>query len=189
MGHPGKLFVLSAPSGAGKTTIAKAALSTFPAMRFSVSATTRPKRPGEVEGKDYFFLTKEEFVAKREAGELVEWEEVFLNFYGTLRREVDRTLTAGEAMLFDVDVKGALSIKSAYPDDAVLIFIRPPSLEELKRRLTTRKTEDEETIQRRLSRAEMELAEGQQFDHIVINDDLARATDEVCTIIRDHLNS
>ena len=189
MGRPAKLYVLSAPSGAGKTTIAKAVLATFPAMSFSVSATTRPQRPGEEHGKDYFFLTKEEFVAKREAGQLVEWEEVFLNFYGTLREEVERALAGGEGMLFDVDVKGALSIKAAYPDDAVLIFIRPPSLEELKRRLTARKTEDEQTIERRLSRAEMELAEGATFDHTVINDDLERATAEVCSIVRQYMHS
>lgn len=183
-----RLFVLSAPSGAGKTTIAKSVLSTFPDMRFSVSATTRPQRPGEEHGRDYFFLSKEEFERRRDAGNLVEWEEVFLNFYGTLKQEVDRALHGSEHMLFDVDVKGALSIKAAYPLEAVLIFIRPPSLEELKRRLITRMTEDQQTIERRLARAAMELAEGEKFDHMVINDDLPRATNEVCTIVREYVN-
>lgn len=189
MGKTGRLFVLSAPSGSGKTTIAKSVLATFPSMSFSVSATTRPQRPGEQHGKDYFFLSKAEFEAKRDAGELVEWEVVFLNLYGTLRSEVDRALRSGEHMMFDVDVKGALSIKSAYPTDAVLIFIRPPSLDELKRRLTDRKTEDAQTIERRLARAEMELAEGAKFDHTVINDDLARATEEVCSIVRTYITT
>lgn len=188
MGATGRLFVLSAPSGAGKTTIAKAVMAAFPSMTFSVSATTRPQRPGEEHGKDYFFLSKAEFEAKRDAGELVEWEEVFLNYYGTLKSEVDRALSHGESMLFDVDVKGALSIKRVYPDDAVLIFIRPPSFEELKRRLTSRKTEDTATIERRLARAEMELGEGAKFDHTVINDDLERATAEVCSIVRTYLS-
>jgi len=141
----------------------------------------------ERNGKDYFFLSKDDFVAKREAGELVEWEEVFLNFYGTLKQEVDRILRNKEIMLFDVDVKGALSIQAAYPEDAVLIFIRPPSLEELKRRLISRRTEDSRTIERRLARAEMEMAEGRRFDHSVINDDLSRATNEVCKIVRTYI--
>ena len=187
MGRTARLFVLSAPSGAGKTTIAKSVLSAFPSMRFSVSATTRTQRPGEEHGKDYFFLTKDDFVAKRDAGELVEWEEVFLNFYGTLKREVERTLRNNESMLFDVDVKGALSIQAAYPEDAVLLFIRPPSLEELKRRLVSRRTEDAQTIERRLARAEMELAEGEKFDHIIINDNLGRATEEVCALVRNYV--
>ncbi len=188
MARTGTLVVLSAPSGAGKTSIAKSVLTEFSSMRFSVSATTRPQRPGEENGKDYFFLSREEFVAKREAGDLVEWEEVFLNLYGTLRSEVDRALDAGETMLFDVDVKGALSIKRAYPENAVLIFVRPPSLDELKRRLVSRRTEDEATIERRLARAEMELEEGKKFDYTVINDDLDRATREVCSIIRSQMD-
>jgi guanylate kinase len=185
-GDGGKLFVLSAPSGAGKTSIAKAILNIFPAMKFSVSATTRRQRPGETDGTDYFFLTKEAFERKVKAGELVEWEEVFLNYYGTLKSEVDRALSNGDQMLFDVDVKGALSIKAAYDEHAVLIFIRPPDLEELHRRLAARKTEDAETIARRLARASMELQEGQRFDHVVVNDTLERAIGEVASIIRTH---
>jgi guanylate kinase len=186
MKSAGRLFVLSAPSGAGKTSIAKSILAAFPSMRFSVSATTRKQRAGEVDGKDYFFLTKETFEQKIGNGELVEWEEVFLNFYGTLKSEVDRALKNGDRMLFDVDVKGALSIKAAYQDRAVLIFIRPPNLEELERRLSTRKTEDAETIARRLARASMELREGERFDYTVVNDDLQRAIEEVASIVRTH---
>lgn len=186
MRSSGKLFVLSAPSGSGKTSIAKAILAAFPDMTFSVSATTRKQRPGEVHGKDYFFLSKEDFERKRNLGELVEWEEVFLNFYGTLKSEVDKALRGGERMLFDVDVKGALSIQAAYPEHAVLIFIRPPTLEELERRLSSRKTEDAETIARRLARASMELKEGERFDHTVVNDDLERSIGEVASIVRAH---
>jgi guanylate kinase len=153
-------------------------------MRFSVSATTRPQRPGEVNGRDYFFLTREAFESKVSKGELVEWEEVFLNLYGTLRSEVERTLANGETMLFDVDVKGALSIRRAYPDRSVLIFVRPPSLDDLRKRLEQRRTEDEATIQRRLARANMEMNEAASFDHVVVNDVLERAIGQVRDIVR-----
>ncbi|MCU0454265.1 MAG: guanylate kinase, partial [Bacteroidetes bacterium] len=152
MATSGKLIVLSAPSGAGKTSIAKVLLQRFPRLTFSVSATTRPMRPGEVHGRDYFFLTKEDFRRRIDQGDLVEWEEIYTNYYGTLRSEVDRTLTNGQMMLFDVDVKGALSIKAKYPNDAVLIFVAPPSVEELRTRLVNRKTEDAATVERRMAR-------------------------------------
>jgi guanylate kinase len=182
----GKLIVISAPSGCGKTTIAKAILRRYPEMLFSVSATTRSKRPGEIDGKDYFFLTKGEFqdLIKRE--ELVEWEEIYGNYYGTLKSEVDRALARGMVMLFDVDVKGALSIKRKYANDAVLIFIKPPSLEALQKRLLDRKTEDEATVLRRLQRVPMELEKGKEFDYQVVNDDLAAAIREVEEIVQRH---
>jgi guanylate kinase len=179
----GKLIVLSAPSGAGKTSIAKVLLQRFPLMTFSVSATTRSMRPGEVHGRDYFFLTKEDFRRRVEQGELVEWEEIYTNYYGTLKSEVDRALANGQVMLFDVDVKGALSIKAKYPRDAVLIFVAPPSVEELRTRLLNRKTEDTATIERRMARVPMEMEAGAQFDHRVVNDDLQRASDEVTDIV------
>lgn len=156
-------------------------------MRFSVSATTRPRRDGEVEGKDYFFLSREAFEQRIRTGELVEWEEVFLNLYGTLRSEVDRALTLGDCMLFDVDVKGALSIRKAYPERSLLIFVRPPSLDELRKRLVQRKTEDDATIARRLDRASMEMEMASSFDHTVVNDDLEKAIAEVITIVRPRL--
>ena len=181
---PGRLIVLSAPSGSGKTTIAKAILRKYPEMLFSVSATTRPMRSGEVEGRDYFFLTREAFEARVRKGDLAEYEEIYGNYYGTLKSEVDRVLKRGGIMLFDVDVKGALSIKRIYPNDAVLIFITPPSVEALKQRLRGRKTEDEATIKRRLDRVTMEMEMGNQFDHRVLNDRVEKAVDEVDAIVR-----
>jgi guanylate kinase len=182
----GKLIVISAPSGCGKTTIARAILQKYPTMLFSVSATTRAPRTGEQDGKDYFFLTKEDFQRRVQAGELVEWEEIYSNYYGTLRSEVDRSLNRGKVMLFDVDVKGALSIKKHYPHDSVLIFIKPPNFEVLKQRLLNRKTENEATIKRRLDRVPMELDKGSQIDWQVVNDDLQKAIDNVDHIIRQH---
>jgi guanylate kinase len=185
----GRLIVISAPSGSGKTTIARAIMQKYPAMLFSVSATTRAPRTGEVNGRDYFFLTQDEFQRRIKSGELVEWEEIYGNYYGTLRSEVDRTLTQGKIMLFDVDVKGALSIKRTYPQDSVLIFIKPPSFEALKQRLLNRKTEDEATIRRRLDRVPMELEKGNQLDWQVVNDDLQVAIDRVDEIIREQTDS
>jgi guanylate kinase len=181
------LFVLSAPSGAGKTTIARAVLRCFPALRFSVSATTRPKRPVETHGKDYFFLTRGEFEARIAAGGLVEWEEIFGNLYGTLTSEVDAALAAGEHLLFDVDVKGALSIKRIYGDAALIIFIRPPDLGILRARLERRGTDTPEVIDRRLERAAWEIDQAPAFDRTVINDDLTRSVPEVEDIIRAHI--
>lgn len=183
--HKGKLIVISAPSGAGKTTIAKAVMARYPTIEFSVSATTRAIRKGEKEGVDYFFLTREEFEMRVKKGMLVEWEEIYGNLYGTLRSEVDRALSQGRVMLFDIDVKGGLSIKKAYPE-ALLIFIRPPSFEVLKDRLTKRNTEDPATLARRLARVPMELELGETFDRQVVNDKLDAAIAEVEELIREH---
>ncbi len=182
----GKLIVVSAPSGAGKTTIVKAILAKYPSMLFSVSATTRPKREMEVEGKDYFFLPRQEFERRTRVGELVEWEEIYGDLYGTLKIEVDRALTNGKAMLFDIDVKGSLSIKRKYPGDAVLIFVKPPSLEVLKSRLLNRKTEDEATFRRRIERVAMELGMAALFDYQVVNDDVQTAIAEVDKLVIAH---
>ncbi len=182
----GKLIVIAAPSGCGKTTIAQAIRKRHPAILFSVSATTRPIRPGEENGKDYFFLTREEFLKRREEGKLVESEEIYGNLYGTLKSEVDRVLDAGRVMLFDVDVKGALSIRRLYPHDAFLIFIAPPSLDVLRHRLENRKTEDAATIARRMARVPMELERGNEFDVQVVNDDLEKAIAEVNALVREH---
>lgn len=185
----GKLIVISAPSGSGKTTIARAIMKKYPSMLFSVSATTRLPRTGEVDGKDYFFLSRETFQHKVKQGDLVEWEEIYGNYYGTLKSQIDRALRQGSIMLFDVDVKGALSIKKAFPEDSVLIFIKPPSFEALQRRLLDRKTEDEATIRRRLDRVPMELEKGSQFDWQVVNDDLQTAINKVDEIIREQTDS
>ena len=183
-----KLIVLSAPSGSGKTTIAREILRRHPDFIFSISATTRPRRATEFDGKDYFFLTKEEFEKRILHSELVEWEEIYGHSYGTLRSEIERALKAGTTMLFDIDVKGALSIKRQFPGDAVLIFVQPPSIEVLSQRLLNRRTEDQETIHRRLERVPMEMASSNQFDVTVVNDDLGRATDEVDDIINSAIH-
>lgn len=184
-----KLFAFASPSGGGKTSIIKPMLQKYPEIEFSVSATTRAMRPGEVNGKDYFFLSKEEFEGLIASGGFVEHEFFFDNHYGTLKREVDRALAAGHSMIFDVDVKGALSIRRMYPNESVLIFIVPPSLEVLEQRLRNRKTEDEAKIQKRLQRAAMELETGKQFDVTVVNDLLEKAILDVDTIITNHITS
>jgi guanylate kinase len=182
----GKIIVVAAPSGAGKTSIAKEILRRNPLLRFSVSATTRAMRPGETDGKDYFFLPHGEFEKRIAAGAFVEWENIYGNLYGTLKSEVDVALEQGKHLLFDVDVKGALSIKRVYPE-ACLIFIRPPTVEVLEQRLRARLTEDAEALRRRLDRVPMELDQAVLFDRQVVNDILSRATDEVDTIVHTHL--
>jgi guanylate kinase len=188
MAANGKLVVISAPSGAGKTTIARAILAAHPALSFSVSATTRPRREHEQDGVDYFFLSREEFLRRRNAGEFVEWEEIYGNLYGTLKSEIDKALAAGRQLLFDVDVKGGLSLQRHYPD-ALLIFIRPPSLEVLKQRLIARGTEDEAAVNRRMERVAMEMERGRSFTHQAVNDELARATAEVEALVNTYLNN
>lgn len=184
-----KLFVVSAPSGGGKTTIVKAVLERHPDFEFSVSATTRAKRATEGEGKDYFFLPKAQFEQLIREKALIEHEEIYGNHYGTLKREVDRALLAGNCMVFDVDVHGGLSIKKLYGDKAVIMFIEPPSIQVLENRLRNRKTEDEETFQRRMARVASELEIGKQFDYRIVNDTLARAINEVDEIITRQLSS
>lgn len=186
MAFQGKLVVISAPSGAGKTSIAREVLHLNPSLAFSVSATTRSRRSGEEEGKDYFFLTSEEFLWRRDAGEFVEWETIYGNYYGTLKAEVDRAMKSGRHLLFDVDVKGGLSIKRQYPH-ALTVFIRPPSLEILQQRLRDRKTEDVQTLARRLERVPMELELGSAFEHQIVNDELPRAIAAVQTIVQRYL--
>jgi guanylate kinase len=185
----GKLIVISAPSGCGKTTIAKAVLAKNPEMLFSVSATTRLIRSGEVYGKDYFFLTTPEFEERIRIGDLVEWENIYDNYYGTLKSEINRALQQGHVMLFDVDVKGALSIRQNFPNDSVLIFIKPPSFEVLKSRLENRNTENSETLKKRLDRVPMELTQGSKFDFQIVNDDLQKAINEVNAIVKKYITS
>lgn len=161
------LFVFSAPSGAGKTTIIKELFKIFPNLRFSVSATTRPKRENETDGKDYHFITLCEFNDKNSGGEFIETEEVHGNFYGTLKKEIEPFLTSDTHIVFDVDVKGALSIKNLYPE-AVSIFVDVPE-EELVKRLKGRNTETEEVIQKRLSRIKLEIGLKDKFDYVIDN--------------------
>ena len=177
---------MSAPSGAGKTTIVKALLAKYPSMLFSVSATTRPRRETEVEGRDYFFLQRRDFERRIAAGELVEWEEIYGNLYGTLKSEVEKALTTGRTMLFDIDVKGGLSIKRMYADDSVIVFIKPPNIAVLRDRLLNRKTEDEATFKRRMDRVAMELGMASQFDYQVVNDNLEYAIAEVDKLVAEY---
>ena len=185
----GQLIMIAAPSGCGKTTIAKAILAKHPDMLFSVSATTRPKRSTEVEGKDHFFLTKEIFEEYLRLGNLAEWEEIYGNYYGTLKSEINRTLQQDRIMLFDIDVKGALSIRKHFPNESILIFIKPPSFEVLKNRLESRNTENLETLKRRLERVPLEMEQGQQFDFQVVNDDLQKAINEVDKIVQTSIKN
>jgi guanylate kinase len=182
MKRRGMLLVVSAPSGAGKTTIVKEVLRQYPSFGFSVSATTRQKRPGEVDGKDYFFISRDEFQRRIADGELVEFEEIYSNYYGTLKSEVEKALSNGQDIVFDVDVNGGLSIKAKFPE-AVLIFVKPPSAEILRKRLEGRGSETAEQIDRRMGRVQMELEKGERFDYIIINDELKRAVNEVFDII------
>jgi guanylate kinase len=185
----GKLIVISAPSGCGKTTIAKAILTKHPTMLFSISATTRPIRNGEVNGKDYFFLTKALFEERMRLGDLIEWENIYGNYYGTLKSEIDRALQQCRVMLFDVDVKGALSIQRHFSNDSILVFIKPPSVTVLKKRLEDRNTETAETLKRRLERVPMEMELGSKFDFQVVNDDLQQAIIEVDEIVQTSIRT
>jgi guanylate kinase len=176
------LLVLSGPSGVGKGTIVERVRARFPDLWESVSYNTRARRPTEVEGRDYHFVSREEFEALRDAGGFLEWFEVFGDLKGTPRAPVEEHLAAGDDVLLEVDVQGALRIRSLLPQ-AVLVFVAPPSLEELERRLRDRGTESAEALQRRLGEAERELAQAPDFDHEVVNDDLERVVAEVAGIL------
>ena len=185
--NKGCIIVVSAPSGAGKTTIVKNILKEFPEIVFSISATTRKKRKGETNSVEYFFITEEEFLQKIRDDEFIEWEKFYDYYYGSLKSFVNENVEQGKCVLFEVDVKGALSIKRIYPD-SILIYILPPSLEELTKRLKNRMTETEEDLQKRIARAEMELSLKDEFDNIVINDELEKAISEVKEIIKNKIN-
>ena len=184
----GKLVIFSAPSGSGKTTIVRELLKRFNCFEFSISATSRKPRGEEKDGKDYYFLSNEEFKACVERGEFVEWEEVYKGTcYGTLKREMERIWAKGNIILFDVDVMGGISLKRLFGDDACSVFIMPPSVEELERRLRGRGTDAEEVILKRIAKAEFELSKAPEFDHIVVNDKLDDAVSEVEKILNDFI--
>jgi len=174
--------ILSAPSGAGKTTIARQLLERRPDLGYSVSCTTRQRRVGETEGQDYHFLSREQFQAERDAGAFAEWAEVHGQYYGTLRREVERVLATGRHCLMDIDVQGARQFAAAFPD-TVLVFILPPSGEVLLQRLTGRGSEDGERLLVRLRNAKAEIADVGRYHYVVVNEDLGRAIERVSSII------
>ncbi|EZH72460.1 guanylate kinase [Aquimarina atlantica] len=187
--NQGKLIVLSAPSGSGKTTLVKYLLNQEELnLGFSISAASRQPRGGEVHGKDYYFLSLREFKDKIKAEEFLEWEEVYRdNFYGTLKTEVQRLWDNGKHVIFDIDVVGGLDIKSIFPDRTLAIFVKPPSIEELKIRLKKRKTESEDKINMRVAKASTEMATAPQFDAIITNDDLEKAKNEVYQLVKKFL--
>ncbi len=184
----GKLIIFSAPSGSGKTTLVHYVMAHVPHLVFSVSATSRPPRPGEKNGVDYYFISVEEFKKKIERGAFVEWEEVYENqYYGTLRSEVERIRMRGDSVVFDVDVKGGINIRKQYDGEALSVFVKPPSLEVLEERLRHRSTEDEKSIRKRLDRAAYELTFEPYFDKVVVNDQLEIARQKALEIVRDFL--
>ena len=174
--HQGKLVIFSAPSGAGKTTIVHHLLSKDFKLEFSISACTRAQRPGEVHGKDYYYISLEEFKKSISLDEFVEWEEVYKNnFYGTLKTEVERIWKSGHHVIFDVDVDGGLNLKKAFGERALAVFVMPPSLESLRERLEQRETETPDSITRRMGKAPIELQKSVLFDKVILNDDLESA--------------
>ncbi|MFN3872164.1 MAG: guanylate kinase [Ignavibacterium sp.] len=182
----GKIIVISSPSGGGKTTIVRKILAEFPEIVFSVSATTRPKRPDEIDGVHYFFLSEKEFEEKIKNNEFIEWERFYDYYYGTLKTFVLDNIEKGKTVLLEIDVKGALSVKKLFPD-AVLIFIDVPSFDELVNRLKKRKTETEADLQKRIDRAKMELSYKDKFDYIFINKDLEEVTSQIKSLLIDLL--
>ena len=184
----GKLIIFSAPSGAGKTTIVKHLLKSGLPLEFSISACSRSPRVGETHGKDYYFLSVEDFKEKIKNNEFIEWEEVYAgNFYGTLRSEMERIWGNGNHVLFDIDVKGGINLKNKFPADTLSIFVMPPSVKELEHRLTIRSTDDEATIRKRIDKAVFELKYADQFDVILINDVLEEAQQKAFNLVSDFI--
>jgi len=180
----GMMFVLSSPSGAGKTTLSRMLVAESPALQMSVSATTRPKRPGEIEGKDYYFVGQARFDAMVANGELLEWANVFDNRYGTPRAPVEAALSAGQDVLFDIDWQGTQQLRSRSPNDVVSVFILPPSVTALEQRLHTRAQDSDEVIRGRMKKAGDEMSHFDAYDYIVVNDNIGLAFESVRSILR-----
>lgn len=187
----GKLIIFSAPSGAGKTTIVKHLLNIKDLkLEFSISACTRKRRENEVNNKDYYFLTIDEFQAKIEEDSFIEWEEVYKNqYYGTLRSEIDRIKANNKNIIFDIDVRGGVNIKDQFGDNALAVFVMPPSIEELHKRLESRGTDSEKKIRKRLEKANYEMRFANKFDKIIINKNLDHAIKEAEKIVREFLSN
>jgi guanylate kinase len=179
----GFMFVLSSPSGAGKTTISRLLLQQYNDMKLSVSVTTREKRASEAEGVHYYFVRTPEFISMRDAGELLEWAEVHGNYYGTPRGPIENWLSQGTDVLFDIDWQGTLQLYEKARNDVVSVFILPPSIAELRQRLSRRAEDDATTIERRLENAREEIGHWKEYDYVLINDDLDRCFGEVTTIL------
>ncbi len=182
----GKLIIVAGPSGAGKGTVESAVMEKFPEIQFSVSVTTRPRRTYEIEGKHYYFISKAEFLKRIERNELVEWQEVYSkngHLYGTLRSCIDEALESGKLLLLDIDIKGGINVKKAYPENSVSIFIEPPSLEVMRERLVHRNTDSPDQIRIRLERMPEEMELGKQFDYTIVNADLDEAVKEFTDIL------
>jgi len=186
----GKLVIISAPSGAGKTTIARHLLDSLPKLSFSVSATTRTPRNNELNGKDYYFISASEFRNKIEKQEFVEWQEVYNDcLYGTLKSELERIWKSGKDVLFDVDALGGINLKKIFGTDSISIFIMPPSVEELESRLLKRNTDHAEKIRMRIEKATKEIGYADEFDHIVVNTQLETAKKETLDIVKSFLEN
>ncbi|MBP5189348.1 MAG: guanylate kinase [Bacteroidales bacterium] len=181
-------ILFSAPSGSGKTTIIKRLLQYFDCFEFSISATSREPREGERDGVDYYFLSPDEFEHRVQAGDFLEWEEVYAGTrYGTLKSEIERIADKGKVVIFDVDVNGGINIKRYFGDEAMAIFVMPPSIEVLEQRLRARGTESEESIRKRLGRSAKELSEADKFDITIVNDELDRAVAETKKVVEEFL--
>lgn len=179
-----KIIIITAPSGAGKTSITRYLLEKFPQLSFSVSAATRAPRDYEENGKDYYFMTVEAFQQRIQKGDFVEWEMVYEGkYYGTLKTELDRLWKEKKYPLLDIDVKGAIHVQQQYPQTSLSVFIEPPSVRELARRLASRGTETEESLQTRVNKAEYEMSFSHHFDHLIVNDDLQEACEEAEKLI------
>ena len=185
-----KIVIISAPSGAGKTSIVQYLLKKIPQLSFSISACSRKKRAAEINGKDYYFLSVEEFKNKISSGAFLEWEEVYENqFYGTLKSELTRISNAGKTTIFDVDVVGGLNIKTLFPKESLAVFIMPPSLTVLKKRLSKRGSETKKSLNVRLDIAEQEIARNNEFDAVILNDDFELACEEAKKVITNFITS
>lgn len=183
----GLLLPIAAPSGTGKTTVCRALMQDDDRFSFSVSCTTRPPRSYERDGIDYYFITPERFQDLIQQGAFIEWEQVFDHYYGTLRKVVEAALAEGKILLLDIDVKGALSIKKQYPQQTITVFLLPPSLEELNRRLQQRGTEKEEALAKRQARLDLEIELSHQFDRVLVNDHLPETVRAIQKIIEEYL--